>query len=326
MKPDKTIALIGAGYWGKNHLRNLYDLGVLHSVVDKDCRNLKNLKSFYPNAKYMEDENPILNNDNIKAVVVAVPAKHHYQMAKKCLLAGKDVLVEKPLAVEVREGQELVNVAEAEKRILMVGHILQYHGAILKLKELINSGELGDIRYMYSNRLNLGKLRIEENVLWSFAPHDISTILMLMNNQQPFNITAFGESYITEGIYDTTITELAFQKNVKAHIFVSWLHPYKEQKLVVIGSNKMAVFDNVSEKKLFIYPYKVNYQKNVPTAQKAEFYSVDFRKTEPLKEELLHFIDCVETRQKPKTDGREGLRVLKVIESAEKCLSISSSG
>jgi len=321
MKLDKNIALIGAGYWGKNHLRNLYNLGVIHSVVDKDSSNLKSLKTVFPNVNYMVDEEFVLNNNTIKAVIIAVPAENHYDVAKKCLLAGKDVLVEKPLAVKVSQAEELVNIAETKKRILMVGHILQYHGAVIKLKEIINCGELGEIQYMYSNRLNLGKLRIEENVLWSFAPHDISIILMLMNNQQPFNVKAFGESYITNGIYDITLTELEFSKNVKAHIFVSWLHPYKEQKLVVIGSKKMAVFDDVSEKKLFIYPYKVKYNNNIPTAQQAKFYSVNFTKTEPLKEELLHFIECIETRKQPKTDGREGLRVLKVIEKAEESLS-----
>ena len=161
-------------------------------------------------------------------------------------------------------------------------------------------------------------MRVEENVLWRFAPHDISVILMLLNGQEPVNVTAFGGSYITEGVYDTTVTEIEFDSNVKSHIYVSWLHPFKEQKLKVIGSKKMAVFDDVSSEKLIFYPYKVDFNNGkAPIAQKVEYYAINVNKKEPFKEELLHFIDCIEYRKTPKTDGEEGLRVFRVLESAE---------
>jgi UDP-2-acetamido-3-amino-2,3-dideoxy-glucuronate N-acetyltransferase len=202
----------------------------------------------------------------------------------------------------------------------MVGHILQYHSAVIKLKELIDAGELGEIRYIYSNRLNIGKLRTEENVLWSFAPHDISLISMIMNGEEPVRVDAHGGAYVKPGIYDTTLTTLEFKNGVKSHVFVNWLHPFKEQKLVVVGSEKMAVFDDVGDKKLLIYPHKINFNGDIPVAMKAESYPVDFEMKEPLREELLHFIRCVETRETPKTDGVEGLNVLKILEMAEQSL------
>ena len=182
-------------------------------------------------------------------------------------MAGKDVFAEKPLALTVKEGEELVKIASAKNRILMIGHILQYHPAIIKLKAYISSGELGKIQYIYSNRLNIGKLRVEENILWSFAPHDISVILMLLEEESA-EVSAFGDDYLNKGIYDTTLTTLEFKNGVKGHVFVSWLHPYKEQKLIVVGSKAMVVFDDMSDDKLFLYPHKIEWKDGkVPVAQ-----------------------------------------------------------
>jgi UDP-2-acetamido-3-amino-2,3-dideoxy-glucuronate N-acetyltransferase len=321
MVKNGSVALIGAGYWGKNHLRILNTLGVLACVYDTSDRTLSDRSRDYPDVLFVNTISKVLENSDIKAVVIAAPAEHHYALVKKFLTAGRDTFVEKPLSLRAEEGKELVRLAEKENRILMVGHILNYHPALRKLKEIIDCGELGDIRYVYSSRLNLGKLRIEENVLWSFAPHDISAILMLMNGLEPKRVHAFGGSYVTKGVYDTTVTELEFENSVKSHIYVSWLHPFKEQKLIVIGSRLMAVFDDVSTEKLFIYPYKINVQESmVPVAQKAEYQVVKFDSGEPLQEELLHFLSCVETRATPITDGAEGLRVLRVLEEAQKCL------
>lgn len=318
---DRTIALVGAGHWGKNHLKNLENIGVLHSVFEPSGSMVKERKKDFPDVRYVESETDILNNPEINGIVIAVPAAMHFDMAKKYLLAGKDVLVEKPLALTVKEGEELVQIAQKEKRILMVGHILQYHTAVIKLKELVDTGEIGKIRYIYSNRLNIGKLRTEENVLWSFAPHDISLILMLMNEEEPQRVRAYGGAYVNPAVYDTTMTELEFANGVKSHIFVSWLHPFKEQKLVVVGSKQMAVFDDVSEEKLRLYPHKIEFdERNIPVAQKAESIVVDFEKKQPLEEELLHFINCIKERKTPKTDGLEGLRVLKVLEKAQDSL------
>ena len=318
----KNIALVGAGNWGKNHLRNLHKIGVLHSVFEPSKKITQQRKKDFPDVLFVNDEKQIIDNPEIKGVVIAAPTELHYELTKKYLLSGKDVMVEKPLALKVEEGEELVNIAKENKRILMIGHILQYHSAVMKLKELIDNGELGHIRYIYSNRLNIGKLRTEENVLWSFAPHDISLIIMFMNNEEPFNIQAHGGSYVNINIYDTTLTTLEFKNGIKSHVFVSWLHPFKEQKLVVVGSEKMAVFDDVSKEKLFLYPHKIKWEKGtIPVAEKADFVTVEFEQKQPLEEELLHFIDCIETGKTPKTDGVEGLKVLKILEAAQKKLA-----
>ena len=314
----QNIGLIGAGAWGKNHLRNLHNLGVLNCVLETSDEITKQRKSEFPEVNFITDEKLILENDDIKGVVIAAPAEMHYEITKRCLLAGKDVLVEKPLALKVKEGEELVEIAKNNKRILMIGHILQYHSAVIKLKELIDKGELGQIRYIYSNRLNIGKLRTEENVLWSFAPHDISLIIMLMGGEEPIRVEAHGGSYLNEGIFDTTITNVDFKNGVKGHVFVSWLHPFKEQKLVVVGSEQMAVFDDVSKEKLFLYPHKIQWEKGkIPVAKKEDYIIVDLELKQPLEEELKHFIDCIKTRKTPKTDGVEGLTVLKVLEEAQ---------
>lgn len=239
---EKFVGLIGLGYWGKNIFRNLYETGVLHSVCDSKEDVISDYCKKYAEVSYTTSREKILCNAGITAVVVATPAVTHYEIAKQSLLAGKDVFVEKPLAITVKQGEELVKLAENTNKILMVGHILQYHPAIIKLKELISSGELGKIQYIYSNRLNIGKLRTEENILWSFAPHDISAILMLLE-EEPVKVTASGGNYLSNDIYDITITILEFKDGIKGHIFVSWLHPYKEQKLIVVGSKAMAVFD-----------------------------------------------------------------------------------
>ena len=324
-KEDRIIGLAGLGYWGRNILRNLYELGALGTACDSNPSTLTEYKGKYPEVDYTASFDDLLVKPEIRAVVIATPAVTHYEMAKKSLLSGKDVFVEKPLALTVKEGEELIEIAENKGRILMVGHILQYHPAIIMLRELISSGELGKIQYIYSNRLNIGKLRTEENILWSFAPHDISVILMLLD-EEPVRIAATGGDYLNEGIYDTTMTTLEFRNDVKGHIFVSWLHPFKEQKLIVVGSKAMAVFDDVSTEKLFIYPHKIEWKHGkIPIAQKAEYHIIPLEKAEPLKEELRHFIECVIERKKPKTDGYEGLRVLKVLEAAENSLKSLTS-
>lgn len=311
------IGLVGLGYWGKNLLRNLFELEVLHTACDANSTTLSEYKKKYPEINFTRSFDDILSNADVKAVAISAPAATHYELVTKSLLAGKDVFVEKPLALTVREGEEIVALANEKNRILMVGHILQYHPAVIKLKELISSGELGKIQYIYSNRLNIGKLRTEENILWSFAPHDISVILMLLN-EEPIKVSSFGGDYLSKGIFDTTLTTMEFHKGVKAHIFVSWIHPYKEQKLIVVGSKAMAVFDDVSDEKLLIYPHEIEWKDGkIPVAQKADYNVVPLEKGEPLKVELNHFAECVLTRERPKTDGAEGLRVLKILQAAE---------
>jgi UDP-2-acetamido-3-amino-2,3-dideoxy-glucuronate N-acetyltransferase len=325
MKTQKRfMGVIGLGYWGKNIFRNLYEMGVVHTACDLNPEVVAEYIKSFPGIRYTSDVGDILSEPGIRAVSIATPAVTHYDIAKKSLLAGKDVFVEKPLALKLEEGEDLAMVADMARRVLMVGHILQYHPAILKLKELIDSNKLGKVEYIYSNRLNIGKLRTEENILWSFAPHDISVILMLLG-EEPVRVSAFGNDSFGKGVYDTTITNLDFKSGVKGHIFVSWLHPYKDQKLIVVGSKAMAVFDDVSKEKLFFYPHKIRWENGtVPVAYKAAHKVVPIKKGEPLRLELEHFMHCVKNRKKPKTDASEGMGVLKVLESAEKALSRSS--
>jgi len=318
---NNFIGFIGIGYWGKNIFRNLLSLKVLHTACDSNPLTLSAYKQNYPSVKFTDSYYEILQDKDIKAVIIATPASTHYELSRKAIEHDKDVLVEKPLALNIKDAEELIDLANKKGKILMVGHILLHHPAIAKLKEMINYGEIGKIQYIYSNRLNIGKLRTEENILWSFAPHDISVILWLVG-EEPENINAFGGDYLNKGIYDTTITTLEFRNGIKGHIFVSWLHPYKEQKLIVIGTKAMVVFDDISKEKLFLYPHTIQWKEGkIPVAQKADYRIIPVSDEEPLRRELLHFIECVKTRRKPITDGEEGLRVLKIINEAEKKLS-----
>jgi len=316
------VVVTGSGYWGKNLVRNFHALGALAGICDKDPRILQNLQEMYDGVVTFQRFDDLLDGSgpSVDAIAIATPAESHYELTKKALLAGKHVFVEKPLALTVDEGKELVALAEEKQLTLMVGHILQYHQAVIRLKELIESGELGKIQYLYSNRLNIGKIRAEENILWSFAPHDISVILMLLE-EMPETVYASGGSYLQHQIPDTTLTTLDFPSGVKAHIFVSWLHPFKEQKLVVVGDQKMAVFDDVSQEKLLLYPHKIEWLHRIPVAAKAEAEPVKVGMEEPLKAECQHFLECATKRMTPRTDGREGLRVLQVLQASQESLN-----
>jgi UDP-2-acetamido-3-amino-2,3-dideoxy-glucuronate N-acetyltransferase len=313
------IAVVGGGYWGKNLVRNFYELGVLHTVCDTDQQVRAEAAQSCQGVNTTDNYDSILKDPDIKGAVIATPAVQHYQMTKQALMAGKDVLVEKPLALTLDEGQELADLAEKAGRIIMVGHILEYHPAVQKLDSLIKNGELGRIQYIYSNRLNMGKLRTEENVLWSFAPHDIAIIIRLLG-EKPVSVSANGGEFLNKDIADVTLTNLEFISGVKAHIFVSWLHPFKEQKLVVVGADKMAVFDDTATDKLVLYSHRVNWVGRKPVAEKAQAEIVYIPSTEPLKEECKHFIDCIETRNKPLTGSREALEVLAVLSAAQSSL------
>ena len=318
--PCPQVAVIGSGYWGKNLVRNFADLGALSVVCDSHAETLRTLGEQYPQCRTVTSYAEVLRDDGIQAVAIATPAETHGVMVREALLAGKDVFVEKPLCLSVDQGKALVELARERGRILMVGHLLWYHPAVLKLKDLIERGELGRIQYIYSNRLSLGKIRREENILWSFAPHDISVILGLLG-ETPNKVTAQGGNYLHEQIADTTVTLLSFPSGVKAHIFVSWLHPFKEQKLIVVGDRKMAVFDDMEKKnKLLLYPHSIQWKGQIPIANRAEAQSVEIETNEPLREECLHFLESVRNRQRPRTDGEEGLRVLSVLQQCQHAL------
>ncbi|NKB23676.1 MAG: oxidoreductase [Kiritimatiellae bacterium] len=319
----KHVAVIGAGYWGKNLVRNFYELDSLRLICDANPDISKMFKDVYPDATIVQDYELVLLDKQIEAVAIATPAVKHYAMAKRALEIGKDVFVEKPLSLTVGEGESLVKLAAERKRILMVGHILQYHPAVIKLKELIYNGELGKIQYIYSNRLNMGKIRSAENILWSFAPHDISIMLSLLR-EEPVSITCQGGAYLNHDVADVTMSQFVFPSGVRGHIYVSWLHPFKEQRLVVVGSEKMAVFDDTAQEKLVVYPHKVEWKNRIPTAVKAMEELVPIGDNEPLQAECNHFLECVQERKNPITDGQEGLSVLKVLNACEASLSSSS--
>lgn len=314
------VAVIGSGYWGKNLVRNFHELGALACVCDTRQSALDEMKSKY-GVNVTEDFNAVLEEHAVDAVVIAVPAAQHYRLAKQAMRAGKDVYIEKPLALTVEEGDELVELAAKTRRILMVGHILEYHPAINEIKRLIHEGELGRIQYIYSSRLNLGKLRTEENILWSFAPHDISAILSLLG-EMPTTVAAHGGTYLSHEIADTTLTTCDFKSGVKAHIFVSWLHPFKEQKLTIVADRKMVVFDDLEpERKLVVYPHHIDWRDRLPVAHKEPGQVVALDKVEPLRLECQHFLECVATRQRPRTDGESALRVLRVLNASQRSLS-----
>ena len=317
MKP--SVAVVGMGYWGKNLVRNFYELGALAAVCDSNQSVETSCQRDYGNVRFCQEFGSVLSDATIAAVALATPAVTHYEMAKAALEAGKDVFVEKPLAIDVGQGRELVELAKKRQRILMVGHILRYHPAIVKLQELVRSGALGQIQCLYSNRLNIGKIRTEENILWSFAPHDISVMLALLN-ESPNHVSSQGGAYLSRHVCDVTLSQFEFAGWVHAHIFVSWLHPFKEQRLVVIGSEKMAVFDDTAEHKLVLYPHKVEWRDRVPIAVKAKGEHVVLENREPLKAECQHFLDSVASRTSPLTDGEEGLRVLSVLDACQRSL------
>lgn len=314
------VALVGCGYWGKNLARNLNALRALAGICDTDRERRSLLAREYPDTPLFGSHDELLADDRIRAIAIATPAATHARLTRESLLAGKDVFVEKPLALSAREAEQLVEVARARNRILMVGHLLWYHPAILKLRELTNRGELGRIQYIYSNRLNLGKIRREENILWSFAPHDVSVILGLLG-ELPTSVKAHGGSYLQEDVADVTVSCLAFPTGVRAHIFVSWLHPFKEQKLVVVGDRKMAVFDDLAESnKLLLFPHSIEWKNRYPVANRGQAETVPIDQVEPLKAECAHFLECVATRRRPRTDGDEAVRVLKVLENCQRAL------
>jgi len=310
-------AVVGCGYWGKNLVRNLRDLGALAMVCDPAEPGRVLAAELAPQARIVGEYAEVLRT-NLPAVVIATPAETHFDLARQALEAGKDVFVEKPLALTYEQGAELLRLAREGDRVLMVGHVLEYHPGVLRLLELVRDGELGEVRYVYSHRLSLGKVRREENILWSFAPHDIAVILRLMGSM-PFEVVACGGSYVQPNIADVTVTHLLFDNGVRAHLHVSWLHPFKEQRLVVVGSRKMASFDDVA-KQLVLYDQRVDLENGEPIPVKGEGEEVAFPDDEPLRCECQAFLDAIRTRRPPVTDGESGLRVLKVLQAAQRSL------
>ncbi len=321
------LGIIGAGRWGINHVRTA------NSILGK---NLKYVCDFNPSASEkvagISPEIPfttkledIIENPEINAVIIATPAETHYDIAKKALMNGKHLLVEKPITLISTHARELVEIAERKDRKLMVGHVLLYHPAVKKIKQMITENRIGKLQYIYSNRLNLGSIRTEENILWSFAPHDISVMQYLLESN-PVYVDAKGATILQSEIEDTTVTYLSYPGNIHAHIFVSWLHPFKEQRLVVIGDEGMVVFeDSLKNDKLKFYPKGFRNVNGSLQKFEGDFEIVEFENQQPLAEEQKHFFNSIINNKKPLTDGIHAVEVLEILEKAQACLSADQS-
>jgi UDP-2-acetamido-3-amino-2,3-dideoxy-glucuronate N-acetyltransferase len=319
---DPSIAVLGAGAWGQNHVRVWHELGYLRVVADTDPLRLQAVANEYKDVETTDDSRSLVGRGDIDAVVVATPAPTHSTIATLLLEAGKDVLVEKPMALTASAGAALVELAQKSNRLLAVGHVLEYHPVVQELKRLIQDGSLGKVRYLYSNRLNLGRIRVEENALWSFAPHDIAIMLRLLGDL-PESVACEGGAYLNQGVTDVTQTLLRFRNGVRGHLFVSWLHPFKEHRFVVVGSRQMAVFDDTApwDEKLKLYPHSVDWlEGKAPVARKAEATMIPVARGEPLRLECEAFVRALRERKGPLTDGRSGLAVLRVLEAAQRSL------
>jgi UDP-2-acetamido-3-amino-2,3-dideoxy-glucuronate N-acetyltransferase len=324
-KPRKSasICVAGCGHWGRNLVRNFHALGHLGAICETHPAALEKFAAEYSGVRGYASFTEALEDPEIDAVALATPAEMHHAMALEALRAGKDVFVEKPLALDVEEGQEIIETAAERGAVLMVGHLLRYHPAVLKIQEIIASGALGRLEYIYSNRLSMGKIRHEENALWSFAPHDISVILALAG-QVPVQVAATGGAYFQPNIADVTVSTLLFANGARSHIFVSWLHPYKEQRLVVIGSKQMVVFEDTRPTdKLMSFDKRIEWRNGSIEAAKPVGTPIHFDPAEPLGRECAHFVDCVLERRAPVTNGEEGLRVLQVLQACQRSLQMN---
>jgi predicted dehydrogenase len=322
------VAVVGVGGWGKNLARNYAQMpeANLRYICDLDKAKLDQATRQYPGTRMTSNFTEMLEDKDLQAVIIATTAPAHYPLAKQALLAGKDVYVEKPFTLDVGHAEELIRLAEESKRILMVGHLLEYHPVVVRLKDMIRNGELGQVYYIYAQRLNLGTVRGDENALWNFAPHDISSILYMLG-QEPTDVSARGQSYLQRGIEDVVFLSLNFANKAMAHIQVSWLDPHKTRKITIVGSRKMAVFDDLdANEKLRIYDKGAQISTDYDSF--AEYVGLRFgdilvpyiKVSEPLRLECLHFVDCVNKRRKPVSDGHDGLRVVKVLDAAQRSL------
>lgn len=318
---NPRVGLIGIGYWGKNLLRNFETLGAVAGFFDVSVENRAHYAALYSDVRDFESLDAMLADAHIVAVAIATPAATHGELVERALLAGKHVFVEKPLCLDVAEAEKLKHLADENELVLMVGHLLLYHPAFRALFEILKDGQLGKLRYVYSNRLSLGKIRREENALWSFAPHDISMILQLIG-KMPRRVMASGAHYLTGGVADTTLSHLAFDDNLQAHIYVSWLHPVKEQRLVVVGDKAMIVFDDTKEsaEKLLLYRHEVGWKGDIPIVSKAAAEPITFAESEPLRNECQAFLDAIDGKSGPPSDAAEGIRVLRVLDACQRSI------
>jgi predicted dehydrogenase len=323
------VGVVGLGYWGPNLARNIERLAdaELAYCCDLDEANLAKARGAYPNAVVTDDLERLLGDDTLDAVVVATSVPTHYALGKRVLEAGKHAFIEKPIALKAAQAEDLVETAAAKGVKLMVGHLLEYHPAVAKMKELVDAGELGRVFYVYANRLNLGKVRTDENALWSLGPHDISVINYL-TGEEPQEVSARGECYLQDEVEDVVFGYIRYPSGMVGHLHVSWLDPHKSRKITVVGEKKMVVFDDMeSDRKVTVY------DKGATTTRTqfetyGEFVTLHFGdihipkigNDEPLRVECQHFVDCIRKDRQPRSDGRDALNVVRVLEAMERSL------
>ncbi|MGA0242447.1 MAG: Gfo/Idh/MocA family oxidoreductase [Candidatus Marinamargulisbacteria bacterium] len=315
-----TYCIIGAGRWGKNHIRTASELGVLAGIIESNLAAQDALKKQYPNATVHSslDAPGALAYD---AYSVVVPAEHHYSVAKTLIEHKKHVLIEKPITTNSKESNELVELAKKNNVVVCVGHLLLFHNAFLKMKSLMDDGKIGKLQYMYSNRLNLGTVRTEENSLWSFAPHDIS-LFQYFTGAFPQKVTSTGGAFLQPHIHDTTMTVCEYPDNVKGHVFVSWLHPFKEHRFVMMGSKGMLVYEDSSDdKSLLFYEKGIDFVNGEPIKRDGPTEVIDYDKAPPLTEEITHFMDCIANHTfDSRISAAAGSDVLEILELAQESL------
>ena len=324
------VAVVGAGHWGKNLVRNFASLpgAELRYVCDLDEKTRNTMALLYPQTKVVDDLGAILSDDSVDAIVVAVGAPLHHKVAKAALEAGKHTYVEKPLTLSSSDSKELVDLAATKGVKLMVGHLLEYHPAVNYMKDMLSSGEVGDPLYLYFQRVNLGIVRKAENAWWSLAPHDVSVACYLFG-AQPVSVSASGQAYLREGIEDVVFANLKFADGRMAHIHVSWLDPHKIRKVTLVSSQKMVVFDDMeAAEKIRVYDKGAEVQKSVESYVEAialrtgDILIPKIPSGEPLRTECQHFIDCITENKIPRSDGADGLRVVKVLEAGSESLAL----
>lgn len=323
------VAVVGLGYWGPNLLRSFNQLpdAAVVAVCDANEKQLKKFAPLYPQAKITAKYEEILRDHEIDAIILAVPAPQHYLLGQQALQAGKHVFIEKPLALDLKEAEELVALAAQKQKVLMVGHLMKYHPAVTKIKEYIDHKEIGDVLYMYATRVNLGKIRYQENALWSLAVHDIAIILYLLGDSLPREVSAQGASYLTDNVEDVVFVNLLFPNKVLATIHASWLDPHKIRQLTIVGSKKMAVFNDMEgPEKIRLYDKGVDHSSTFQTYSEyltirdGDIHIPTLQMKEPLQLECNHFLKCIIEKKTPLSDGADGIRVLKVLEAAQESM------
>lgn len=318
---NKKICVVGAGSWGKNHIRTLYEMDCLGGIVESEKNNKRIIGELYKRVKTFSNIEQALSED-FDGFVVATPAETHFEISKKIILSKKPILIEKPMTLSIEDAKNIIHLAKENNVNVMVGHVLLFHPAMRKIKNMIDNNTIGKLQYIYSNRLNLGKIRTEENVFWSFAPHDIS-IFQYLTNSYPTKIEASGSVFLQKGIHDSTMTNFEYDNGVKGHIFVSWLHPFKEHRLVVIGSEAMISFeDSKDDKPLTLYSKKIDLSSGIPEKIEGETKKINYEKIPPLNIELEYFLKHLNNQKPSIANMNDGLDTVKILVEASQQLLV----